>query len=215
VLGLLLPLILTSVAGSLWAGSTAGLQRTRVQWWPLAVGSIAVQLVLYNPPIDGQAWALTWGPWIWVASLIGLLAVCIRNGLFKEPGRGAFRMAALGICLNILVVVANGGFMPQSPEARMMVRGIPLVAEDTPHKLRNVVPSGPDTRLVWLSDIIPQPRWLPTANVVSIGDLVLSAALALWALQVLAAARPARMRETNTSSSEGLIARTPTTVQPF
>src|SRR5712691_9261489 len=97
MLGLLLPLVLASVVGALWVGSTAGLQRTRIQWWPLAVGSIGVQLGLYNPPIDHQPWALTLGPWIWVASLVGLAAVCIRNSLFKTragrilPGRTRHR----------------------------------------------------------------------------------------------------------------------------
>jgi len=214
VLGLLLPIILTSVIGALWVGSTAGLQRIRVQWWPLAVGSIVVQLVLYNPPVDQQPWAMTFGPWIWVTSLIGFLAVCVRNGLLKEPARAAFCLAALGISLNIFVVVANGGYMPQSPEARMAARGIPLVAEGAPARLRNVAPLSSDSRFTVLADIIPQPRWLPTANVVSIGDLLLSAALAWWALQMLAATRPARMRETNTSSSDGLITRTLVTVKP-
>jgi len=214
VLGLLLPIILTSVVGALWVGSTAGLQRMRVQWWPLAVGSIAIQLVLFNPPIDRQPWAMTFGPWIWVASLVGFLAVCIRNGLLKEPARAAFCLAALGIALNIFVVVANGGYMPQSPEARMAARGIPLIAEGVPTQLRNVAPMGPDSRFTVLADIIPQPRWLPTANVVSIGDLLLSAALAWWAFQMLVAARPARIRDTNTSSSDGLIARTLVTVKP-
>jgi uncharacterized protein DUF5317 len=185
VLGLLLPIVLTSVVGALWVGSTTGLQRMRVQWWPLAVGSIAVQLVLYNPPFDQQTWALIAGPWIWVASLVGLLAVCIRNGLFNAPARAAFFLAALGIALNIFVVTANGGFMPQSPEARMAARGIPLVAEGAAPRLLNVLPGGPDTRFGLLSDIIAQPRWLPTANVVSVGDMLLSFALALWAFQMV------------------------------
>ena len=214
MLGLLLPIILTSVIGALWVGSTAGLQRMRVQWWPLAVGSIAVELVLYNPPFDHQPWALTFGRWIWVATLVGMLAVCLRNGLLKEPARAAFCLAALGISLNIIVVVANGGFMPQSPQARLAAKGIPLIVDGAPARLLNVVPSGPDSRLTVLSDIIPQPRWLPTANVVSIGDLLLSAALAGWAFQMLVSARPARIRDTNTSSSEGLIARTLVTVKP-
>ncbi len=38
--------------------------------------------------------------------------------------------------------------------------------------------------------------------------------LARWAFQMLTSARPARIRETNTSSSDGLIARTLVTVRP-
>ena len=214
MLGLLLPVILTSVIGALWVGSTAGLQRMRVHWWPLAVGSIGIQLVLYNPPVDQQPWAMTFGPWIWVASLVVFVVVCLRNALLQEPARAAFCLAALGILLNILVVTANGGYMPQSPEARLTARGIPLVAEGAPARLLNVAPMTPSSRLTVLADIIPQPRWLPTANVVSIGDLLLSAALAWWAFQMLVAARPARIRETNTSSSDGLITRTLVTVKP-
>ena len=194
MLGLLLPVVLAAVAGALWVGSIAGLQRARVHWWPLALGSIALQLILYNPPIDRQPWALTWGPWIWEACLTGLLVVCIRNGLVKEPSRGAFRLAALAVALNLCVVLANGGYMPQSPEARLAVRGIPLIADGAPAQLRNVAPSGPETRLAWLTDVIPQPTWFPTANVVSVGDVVLSIALAWWAFQMLASVGRTQVR---------------------
>jgi hypothetical protein len=200
VLGLLLPLVLASVGGALWVGSTAGLRRVRVEWWPLALGSIAVQLVLYNPPVDRQPWALTWGPWIWVACLSGLLLVCVRNALVKGPTSGAFRLAALAVGLNLLVVLANGGFMPQSPEARLAVRGIALIADGAPAQLRNVVPSDPETRLAWLTDVIPQPTWLPTANVVSIGDVVLSLALGWWAFQLLASVPRTQVRRRPTDS---------------
>jgi hypothetical protein len=200
VLGLLLPLVLASIGGALWVGSIAGLRRARVEWWPLALGSIAVQLVLYNPPVDRLPWALTWGPWVWVACLSGLLVVCVRNGLVKGPSSGAFRLAAVAVALNLCVVLANGGYMPQSPEARLEVRGIPLIAEGAPAQLRNVVPSGPETRFTWLTDVIPQPTWLPTANVVSIGDVVLSIALALWAFQMLTSVPRTQVRRRPTDS---------------
>jgi hypothetical protein len=185
MLGLLLPLLVTSVAGALWVGSLAGLQRLRIVWWPLALGSIAVQLVLFNPPIDRQSWALDYGPWIWVLSLVGMLAVLVRNSALKGPARYAFVLAAVGVAANLFVVVANGGYMPQSPQARFQVRGMPLIAEGSAPRLRNVAPAGPDTQFAWMGDMIPQPIWLPTANVVSIGDLALSLALALWALLMI------------------------------
>jgi hypothetical protein len=189
MLGLLIPVILTSVVGALWVGSWAGLQRCRILWWPLALGSIAVELVLHNHPVDQQPWALAWGPWIWVACLSVMLAVLVRNGLSNDHARGAFRLAAVAVAVNLFVVLANGGFMPQSAEARLAARGSPLVTPGGPPQLHNVVPSGPETRFVWLSDVIAQPSWLPTANVVSIGDLVLSTALALWAFQTITARR--------------------------
>jgi hypothetical protein len=189
MLGLLIPVVVTSVVGALWVGSLAGLQRLRILWWQLAFGSMAVELVLHNPPVNQQPWAMAWGPWIWVACLGAMLAVLVRNGLSNDPARGAFRLAAVGVAVNLFVVLANGGFMPQSAEARLSARGIPLVTPGSPPQLRNVVVSGPETRFAWLSDVIAQPSWLPTANVVSIGDLVLSTALALWAFQSITARR--------------------------
>ena len=189
MLGLLIPVVLTSAVGALWVGSWAGLQRLRILWWQLALGSIAVELVLHNPPVDRQSWALAWGPWIWVACLGAMLAVLVRNGLSNDPARGAFRVAAVGVALNLFVVVANGGIMPQSAEARLSARGIPLVTAGAPPMLRNVVEIGPETRFAWLSDVFAQPSWLPKANVVSIGDLVLSTAMALWAFQTITARR--------------------------
>jgi Family of unknown function (DUF5317) len=44
---------------------------------------------------------------------------------------------------------------------------------------------GPDTWLAWLGDIFPEPAWLPRANVVSIGDLVLATGIAAWVFSTL------------------------------
>ncbi len=189
----MLPLLAVLGLGALLSGSLGGLRRFRVRWWPAAMASIAVQLVLFNPPFDRQAWALTWGPIVWVLCLVAMLAVLVRNGISAEPGQTAFRLAAVGLALNLLVVVANGGFMPQSTEARLAARGTPLVFDAAVPQLRNVKPSGSDTRLEWLGDVIPQPAWMPTANVVSVGDMVLSLALALLVLRLLTSDAPSQV----------------------
>src|SRR5712691_11804496 len=124
--GLLIPVLVTGIVAALWVGSLAGLQRIRIYWWPLALGSIAVQLVLFGPAFDRLPWALHWGPWIWVATLAALLATLVRNAISSQTARGALQLGALGVALNLFVVVANGGYMPQSPEARLAARGISL-----------------------------------------------------------------------------------------
>jgi hypothetical protein len=189
MIGLLIPVVLASAVGALWVGSLAGLQRFRILWWQLALAPIAVLLVLHNPPWNEQPWALVWGPGIWVACLISIFIVLVRNALSNDSARVAFRVAALGVGLNLFVVMANGGFMPQSPEARLAVRGVPLIVEGSVPKLRTVAQSGPESRFAWLGDVFAQPRWLPMANVTSIGDLLLSTALALWAFQTITAGR--------------------------
>jgi Family of unknown function (DUF5317) len=194
MLGLLIPLFGASTIAAWRVGSFAGLQSRRIDWWPLALASIAAQLVLFNPPIDRQPWALEWGPWVWVASLITLVAVLMRNALSAELGRAAFVLGALGVGLNLMVVLANGGHMPQSPEARLAVRGTPLIQPGAVPQLHNVAASGPDTRFTWLGDVFPEPAWLPTANVVSVGDLMLSTALAWWAFRAIISAPSIQVR---------------------
>src|SRR5260221_1116288 len=110
MLGLLIPVIVTAFLGALWAGSLAGLRQLRIQWWPLALGAIAVQLVLHNPPVNQQLWALTWGPWIWVVSVAVQLAVLVRNGIVGDHTRSARRLAPVAVGVNLVVVLANGGY---------------------------------------------------------------------------------------------------------
>lgn len=199
--GLLLPLLIGTTIGALRSRSLAGLDRARVVWWPLAIASFGLQLVLFNPPTDRQPWAISWGPWIWVGCLVAMLAVLVRNTMSGGPQRKAWCLAALGVAANLAVVVTNSGSMPQSPEARLAVRGRPLIVDGAPAQLRNVAPAGPETRLGWLGDVIPQPAWMPMANVVSIGDLLMTTALAWWAYGIFAAGATGRTQAARRSAT--------------
>jgi Family of unknown function (DUF5317) len=175
---LLVPTVLAAIAAALRAGSFAGLRRLHIDWWPLGFASLAAQLVIHNPPVNHQEWALVWGPPAWVMCLAALLIMLLRNALRPGVARIAWQVALLGLGLNLLVIVANAGYMPQSSSARLAVRGATLAYGDNPVELRNVAPIGPETRLAWLGDVIAQPRWMPMANVVSIGDVILSVGIA-------------------------------------
>jgi hypothetical protein len=187
---LLFPVVMAGAVAALWAGSFTGLRRLRVDWWPLGLASLSVQLVIHNPPFNQQAFALVWGPALWVVCLGAMLAVLARNAFRPGQARVGWQLAAVGVGLNLLVVVANGGYMPQSPSARLAVRGTPLPADANVTELYNVTPIGPDTRLAFLGDVIAQPRWLPKANVVSLGDVVLSLGMAGLALATIGRRRP-------------------------
>jgi hypothetical protein len=182
----LLGLIGVAVA-LLRGGSFAGWARIHVYWSTLALGSLGVQLILYNPPTDHQAWAIAWGPLIWTGCLAALCAALLRNAIASRAYRYAWLMAALGVGLNVLVVGANGGYMPQSAEARMASRHAPVaVAQADGLQLGNVVVMNEDTKLSLLGDVIAEPSWLPNTNVISVGDLLLGLGLAWWAFQITA-----------------------------
>jgi Family of unknown function (DUF5317) len=183
MIGLLLPSAVTALVGIACGGSLARCLTARVAWWPMLLAAFAVELVLYNPPINRLDWASSAGPAIWVLSKLVLLAVLARNAVIDEHGRPAWLVMFVGIALNTLAIVANGGHMPQSPDAAAAVWGADYVRADTyAGRLENVSWMSPDARLPWLCDILPLPRWLPRPNVLSIGDVVLALGVGGWIL---------------------------------
>jgi hypothetical protein len=100
--------------------------------------------------------------------------------------RTPLRIAALGVGLNLLVIGANGGYMPRSSEASAAV-GRPVNTIADGQRVANVGVLSDSTRLPWLGDVLPEPQWLPLSNVLSVGDLLLMAGLAWWALRLTGA----------------------------
>jgi hypothetical protein len=186
MIGLVLPIAVATLLALLLGGSLAGWARQRVYWSPLILAAFAIQLVLFNPPLNEQPWAVAWGAWVWVATMLTVAAALLRNAL-AGGARVAWLVATLGVALNLLVVVANGGQMPRAPEAAAVANS-PTRAEASA-RLSNVAPIAAETNFVWLSDVIPQPAWLPMANVMSVGDVLLAAGAALWSFQATTAVR--------------------------
>lgn len=99
---------------------------------------------------------------------VSYLGAAIFMGLNRElPGMS---VAALGMALNALVIMANGA-MPVSRWAAR-VAGIGELGDmGVKHEV-----AGPSTVLPWLADVIPIPRLL---QIISFGDVVLSVGLSV------------------------------------
>ncbi len=162
--------------------SLAGLGRQHIAWWPLGFAAFGTEFALSSTPLGQQQIALTLGSTLWVAALVAMAAVPARNAwLRKSAPRWAWAVAAFGVLLNVLVVVANDGHMPQSQDARIAAgasaeRVAGLASEPG---WRNVAPMTGETRLAWLGDVLPEPALLPIHNVMSPGDLLLAGGLAV------------------------------------
>jgi hypothetical protein len=157
-----------------------------MQWWWVVVGAFGLELVLYNPPVDTQPWALSIGAWLWVATKLAMLAALARNARADRAAAWPWLLMILGIGLNTVVIVANGGHMPQSVEAAAAVWGPRHAGPDAyPGRLQNVAVLGPDSRLTWLADVLAEPAWLPRPNVLSIGDVLLAFGMAGWVFSVI------------------------------
>jgi len=157
------------VLGRLGGGRLRNLEHLRFVWWPLAVGGLAVQIVLFAGPVAERVGPE--GALVYVLSTLAVMAALLRNISRRELSRPGLVVIAVGAALNLVAVVANGGAMPSAPEAWLALNG---VAELPVTHFSNSVLIGPDTLLPFLGDIFVWPRPLPLANVFSIGDAIIA-----------------------------------------
>lgn len=120
-----------------------------------------------------------------IISLILLLVVSLAN--FKQSG---FRVIAVGLALNLLVIVLNGGFMPISPEnASRLYPNVSPDAWEFKQRLADskdtVIPETA-TRLRYLSDRFFM-AFAPVSTyriVFSLGDLFIAFGIFWWFWQI-------------------------------
>jgi hypothetical protein len=138
----------------------------------IALFFLQAVLVIYVP---GQA---LWQVVILNVSQIALVLLFLLN--HHVPGAKLF---ALGIALNVLVMIANGGWMPLTPETYRFVHpDRPTVEQTRPSSSKNIILPRSETNLWILSDLIPITLpWRRAA--VSTGDIVLVVGVAQFIFQ--------------------------------
>ena len=162
---LLYAIVVGLVAGRLLGGRLAGLASLEFRWAPLALAGLGVQLLLFSGPVSDRVGDL--GPWIYVGSTAAVLLVVLRN--IRITG---LPLVAAGAFSNLLAIVANGGYMPASPDAAAAAGREAATTYSNSAIVDGAV-------LAPLTDIFALPRWLPLSNVFSIGDLLIGVGVAI------------------------------------
>lgn len=162
---ILYALLFGLIAGFLVGGRLAGLADLHLRWSAVIVAGLVIQILLFSEPVTERIGAL--GPPIYVASTAMVIAAIVANR--AVPG---MLIVALGAASNLIAILANGGYMPADPRA-IAVLG---TAHPTAYSNSAIVP---DPVLWPLTDIFALPRWVPLANVFSLGDLVIGVGIAI------------------------------------
>ena len=157
------------VVGLLTGGSLRNLLQRRLRWPLVVIAAFVIRELEIRTPLGSAAW----GPAIFALSLAVLLAWAAWHH-DRLPG---IWLVVVGIGMNLVVVLVNGGRMPVALAA----------AHLGPAQLRDqgtfaqYALAGPDTHLGWLGDwiVLPPPigRLFPQAY--SPGDLVSTAGFAV------------------------------------
>src|SRR5450432_697270 len=105
------------LVGRLSGGRLSRLGDVKFHWSGLALTGLMVQLALFAPPVASRIGSV--GPALYVASTAVVLATLLRN--VRLPG---LALVAVGALMNLVAIVANGGFMPSSPAAWVGLNGV-------------------------------------------------------------------------------------------
>lgn len=150
--------------GRLLGGRVAALERVTFHWWPLALGGLLFQVLLFSDLLGARVGDAL--PALYVASTLVVLVAAVRNA--RQPG---FALVVLGAALNLVAILSNGGLMPSSPEARLALNGsLELGSRWT----NSTLAAEGTTQFAFLGDVFVLPRPLPFANAFSIGDVLIA-----------------------------------------
>jgi len=194
-----LPIAIGVLLGMLSGGRISRLALIQLRHIWLLLGATLVQIALIFaspvPPEHGVDPLRVSLPLTTAA--VGLFVVLNR----QLPG---MPLVLVGLIANLVVIVANGGLMPVSPEVLASAGRAGTLDYSREHpgvrlpKSKNVVLEWEETRLAWLSDAVLSPPLGPVDRRwnVSAGDLIIAAGLAyLTAEMVRRPIRPTERKE--------------------
>lgn len=190
---ILYALVVGFVVGLLLGGRPAGLARLQFRWPWLIIGGLFIQVVLFTDQVASIVGSL--GPPIYVAST-GLVFL----GVLRNIDITGMKIVALGGASNLAAIVANGGYMPAG-------RGALEALGKTDPTIYSNSAWIEHPALEPLTDIYALPAWLPSANIFSIGDVLIAIGVAVI---IVAAMRSGRAPAGRTSP-DGTPARGPVT----
>ena len=181
-------LVVGLIVGWLLGGRLAELRNLRLRFAWVVVLVVPLQLlltydpwqVIRDPGIAGPLMMLSYVP----------IGVVVATNL-RVPGLG---LAGLGLAANLLVMLANGGLMPVSPESLRAAGHAPggnsIVGTRT-HPGKDIILATSETRLAFLSDTIVTPP-IPRPKIVSVGDNLTFCGL-VFGMQAVMRRRPSML----------------------
>jgi Family of unknown function (DUF5317) len=164
-------LALGIVLGLLAGGRIMRLAELDLRWGWVGLAAIGLQVILFSTPVGSMlGWLAPVGYVVTTGAV--LLAVFLNIRMVGMP------LIAAGAVTNFAAVLANGGYMPSTPEALASAgRAI------EPGYSNSAVLQHP--ALAPLTDIFAIPAGVPLSNVFSVGDVLIAAGIGILVFWVI------------------------------
>jgi len=171
--------LLILLAGSIVVALLRGGRITRfadlnLRWRGVILFGFLIQVLIFSTYWQSRADTRPLTQFAYIASNVILLFALLYN--HRLPG---MPLLILGLMLNATAIIANGGYMPVSLEARAFAGLAPLAPGQVAN---NSIGMDANTQLFFLTDIFALPQAFPRANVFSIGDILIAVG-AVWLTQ--------------------------------
>lgn len=167
------------VIARLSGGSLRHFASLALRWPLLIVASLALQLLIFTPFRDESLVQVAVVPIYLVSMVLLVVWVWLNRHI---PG---ITLIALGIIGNLAAIVANGGYMPVDPDAARYAGNLALYEGGDVPIVNNSHATDEQVRLWVLTDIFPIPRGIPFANVISLGDILLTIGVCILCYQTI------------------------------
>jgi hypothetical protein len=160
-------------------GRVSNLAHVQVKWAWLAPLAFLMQAYLIFFPAERAGGLLSARSLLLTASHILLFVVVWQNRHLS-----GVKLLGLGLALNFLVMVVNGGFMPITPDALVQIgydgNASQLETGYIVGRTKNMVAEAGEARLWFLSDIMVVPKPFPIPTALSLGDVLIVLGLFLF-----------------------------------
>lgn len=164
------PMVLSLIVAKIRKGRFKNLEKIEIKAWYLLLIAAGIQIIaslLKGIGFDTEIFNLDIVILVLHILSYVFMIVCVLLNISKNSMKAFF----IGVILNFIVITANGGKMPVSLNG---IRGInDNIGTELPSGEFDIKHQGitPDTKLVFLSDIILISEPYPLPKILSIGDI--------------------------------------------
>jgi hypothetical protein len=171
---LLVSVVLSVVTVWILGGKLSRLGEVKFRlWWVVPLIALAQSLVIRVTHSSGRLTLWHARPLVMVVSYLMLWAVVWRNRRLAGMG-----ITLVGVTLNLIAIVANGGYMPITPDALARIGAGNAAHLMPPGSIvlgsKDILLPPAEARFWMLGDILVIPEPLPWPTAMSVGDVILA-----------------------------------------